>query len=329
MPKRKLPPPSHARRPRADAQRNRERILQVAKELGYAPDARLVSWMARLQAVKSKNLLPIAWLNTCHEKNAWHCYRFQSPVLEGAQARAKELGYYLEEIWTQEPDMTMRQISKILYQRAIEGVIITHPARHFRLDWDHLASVSIGAIQVPKMHRILPDIHANLILALKSLRKLGYRRIGICLDKTVERGSLHTVHATADAFYSSISAKDRVPPLFHPLWWTKGYNKETKLIAWLKRHKPEVIVGHDNHIEQWVKAAGFRVPEDLGIVHLSVDDDVLDWAGVYSRRRDMGATAVEWLVSLMRNHQFGLPRTPLNIFIQGTWQTGRTIGTVQ
>lgn len=33
MPKKKLPPPQPARRPRADAKRNRERILQVAKEV--------------------------------------------------------------------------------------------------------------------------------------------------------------------------------------------------------------------------------------------------------------------------------------------------------
>jgi AcrR family transcriptional regulator len=32
MPKKKLPPPPPARKPRADAQRNRERILEVAKE---------------------------------------------------------------------------------------------------------------------------------------------------------------------------------------------------------------------------------------------------------------------------------------------------------
>jgi AcrR family transcriptional regulator len=33
MPKKKLPPPAPARKPRADAQRNRERILEVAKEV--------------------------------------------------------------------------------------------------------------------------------------------------------------------------------------------------------------------------------------------------------------------------------------------------------
>jgi AcrR family transcriptional regulator len=33
MPKRKLPPPTPARKPRADAKRNRERILEIAKEV--------------------------------------------------------------------------------------------------------------------------------------------------------------------------------------------------------------------------------------------------------------------------------------------------------
>ena len=67
------------------------------------------------------------------------------------------------------------------------------------------------------------------------------------------------------------------------------------------------------------------MPEDLSIVHLAVDDDVLDWAGIHSQRREIGATAVEWLVSLMRNHQYGVSKPPLNILIRGTWQTGRTL----
>jgi hypothetical protein len=101
--------------------------------------------------------------------------------------------------------------------------------------------------------------------------------------------------------------------------------KARETIAWLKRHEPDVVVGHDNRLKNWVEEAGFRVPEDMGIVHLAVDDDVLNWAGIHSRRRVGGATAVDWLVSLMRNHQYGLPETPLNILIRGVWQNGKTL----
>jgi LacI family transcriptional regulator len=105
----------------------------------------------------------------------------------------------------------------------------------------------------------------------------------------------------------------------------EGELKRAEMIKWLKRYKPEVIVGHDSRLKEWAEAAGYRVPEDIGIALLAVDDDVLDWAGIHSRRRESGATAIEWLVSLMRNHQYGVPTTPLNILIRGTWQTGKTL----
>ena len=304
----------------------RARILRAARELGYVPNARLSGLMAEMRNTTSQDLLPIAWLNTSHDKDAWHRYRFQTPYLEGAGARALELGYKLEEIWCHEPGMTMRRLSRILYQRGIEGVIVTHPGRHLRIDWDRLASVALGSsLLVPKLHRIAQDINFNLHLALKSLRRLGYRRIGICLSQDVDSASHYTTRATANELYLRASSTERVPPLFHPPWWTEGHDKESKTVAWLRSHKPDVIIGHDNRIEQWVKRAGFQVPEDVGVVHLAVDDDVLDWAGIHSARREIGVTALEQLVALMRNHQYGVPKTPLNILIRGTWQTGRTI----
>ncbi len=67
----------------------RKRILRIAKKLGYVPDARVGSWMARVREAKSKEPLPIAWLNTAWQKDAWQRYSFQSPYIEGApRARA-------------------------------------------------------------------------------------------------------------------------------------------------------------------------------------------------------------------------------------------------
>lgn len=343
----------------------RKRILRIAKKMGYAPDARIVNWMSRVREARSKDLLPIAWLNTTWEKDAWRRYLFHAPYLEGASERALELGYKLEDIWYHEHGMTMKRLAKILYERGIEGVIVTYPARHMRLDWDHLASVAIGeALLAPKLHRVATDINFNLQLALKSLRRLGYRRIGICLPQHGDSSSHSSIRATARDFYFSASATDRVPPLFHPLYWRKGVDKkkneeiaawlrryrpsaivgnnvslaqwaewtgfghmdnEREMVAWLKRYKPEVIVGHNNRLVDWTEGAGFRVPKDVGIVHLAVDNDVLDWAGIYSRRHQTGAAAVDSVVSLMQHHQFGVPKTPLNILIRGTWQNGITL----
>jgi len=54
----------------------RERVLRIARQLGYAPDARAAVLMASVRGAKTKELLPIAWLNTDREKDAWQKYKF-------------------------------------------------------------------------------------------------------------------------------------------------------------------------------------------------------------------------------------------------------------
>jgi LacI family transcriptional regulator len=305
----------------------RQRVMRIARELGYVPNARLSSLMAQVRMTTAQDLLPIAWLNASEFRDSWHRFRFHSPYLEGASARAMELGYGLEEIWVREPGMTMKRLSSILYQRGIEGAIVTLPARHFRLDWDHLASVALGAsLLAPRLHRVTADLNFNLRLALKSVKKLGYERIGICLWPQVDSSSHYAIRATARDLYFSASRKKQIPPLFHsPDRAKRGEIQKLELAAWLDRYKPEVVVGHDHRLKAWAEAAGYRVPQDVGIVHLALDDDVLDWAGIYSRRREIGATAVDQVVSLIRNRQFGVPKVPLEILIRGSWRMGHTL----
>ncbi len=305
----------------------RERVQRIAKRLGYAPDARMAVMMATVRGAKSKDLLPIAWLNTTSENDAWRIYKFHTPYLKGAQERALELGYRIDEIWTRERGMTMQRISQILYQRGIEGVIVTHTAKHLRLKWDHLACVSLGGtLLAPSLHQVIGDMNFNLMLALKVLRRHGYRRIGICLPEQVIWFAHREIRSTAHHFVATAAKSDRVPPLFY-----KGekdadlFDSKKQVQAWVFRHKPDVVVGTSSRLMNWVKATGASVPEDVGIVHLAVDDDLPDWAGIHSNRREMGATAAEWVISLVQNHRFGVPKIGLNTLVRGSWQPGWTL----
>ncbi len=306
----------------------RERVLAVAKKLGYFPDARVVSWMAQIRDANSKNLLPIAWVDTNWEKDSWEKHKFLSPYLEGATARAQQLGYRIEKIWAGQPGMTMRRVSQIIYQRGIEGVIVTHQVNHIRLAWDQVASVALeGRVLAPSLHRVMTDYTFNLLLALKMLRRYGYRRIGICLDRLVGSNTYNTCRVAASYFQASLPKAEIVPPLFY-VCRDRGSNRDEirkNVEPWLRRHRPEVVVGHDNGLLDMVESAGFQVPAKVGVVHLATDDDVSDWAGINSKRREIGAAAAAWLISMMQNRQFGLPATPMNIEIRGTWHPGRTL----
>ena len=61
------------------------------------------------------------------------------------------------------------------------------------------------------------------------------------------------------------------------------------------------------------------------MVHLAIDDDVSDWAGVYSNRRTAGSAAAQRVISLVYTRQFGVPSVPLNTMIRGTWRAGSTL----
>jgi LacI family transcriptional regulator len=305
----------------------RQRVQRIAKRLGYSPDARITSWMARVREAKVKDFLPIAWLNTNSSEDTWTKFKFHTPYLEGARESCRDLGYHLDEIWTGQPGMTMRRISQILYQRHIQGVIVTYGARHLRLNWENLAAVALGgSLLAPRIHRVMNDSNFNLLLALKALRRTGYRRIGICLANQVDQFSQRVLHSTAQHFSMMTPESNRVPPLFY-----RGENDamiheaERQFTTWIHRYRPEVVLGSSNLLLKWTKAAGLTVPKDVGIVHLAKDDDVLDWAGIHSNKKEMGATAAEWVISLVQNHRFGVPRVGLDMLVRGTWSAGWTL----
>ena len=303
----------------------RERVWRAAQKLGYVPDARIASWMSRVRDARSKDLLPVAWLNTNSEKDDWQRYPFLAPYLNGVRERCLQLGYRLEEIWTRQPGVPMRRISRMLYQQGIEGVIVTPPARHIRLNWDNLAGVTFGTeLVVPKLHRVKSDEIFNFLLALRTLRKLGYRRIGICLTDRIDQYSDHVISAVAH--HMALTTPQVIPPLFYQFNEDgEGLSQQKEIRRWMKRHKPDVIIGLDNRLVKWVEAQGYRVPRDVGVVHLALDNDVLDWAGIYSNKKEIGRITAELLISLINNRQFGIPGIASTTQVRGEWRSGRTL----
>ena len=307
------------------SKKTRDRVLEVATRLKYAPDARIGAWMAKVRGAKAREVLPIAWLNTQPQKDAWHKYNFLSPFLEGLSERCSQLGFSAEEIWTQEPGMTMRRLSQILYNRGIEGVVVTPPAAHIRLKWENLAGVALGTeLLAPRLHRIRGDFIFNVELALKMVLRFGYRRVGICISDEIDRSTNNLVSALASHLNSKGPASRVIPPLFH-INGPGDPVPRRDIMAWVRSTKPDVILGHDNRLLRWLKHEGLRVPQDIGIVHLAIDDDVLDWAGIHSNRREIGRTAAQLVISLINSRQFGVPKVALDTTIRGSWQSGRTL----
>ncbi len=309
------------------SKQTRERVLKIAHQMGYVPDARMAMRMGGVAEAKSKDLLPIAWLNSNIDKDVWRKFKFHSPYIEGAAETCQRYGYRLEEIWIKQPGMTMRRIAEILYQRGIQAVIVSAPITHLRLKWDHLAGVGIGgALLAPRLPRIDSNSHFNLLLALKMVRRLGYERIGICLAEQADRFTHRVMHATADHFYLKTPKAGRIPPIFYAGEADDVREMvERQIHKWLRLHRPQVVVGSTSHLLPWIQGAGFRVPDEVGLVHVSLDEDLLDWAGIHSNKREIGRVAAAQVISNLQNRQFGIPAAAPDILLQGKWQSGWTL----
>ncbi|MFA6960912.1 MAG: LacI family DNA-binding transcriptional regulator [Opitutaceae bacterium] len=309
------------------SEENRNRIQKIATDMGYEPDARLNNWMERVRGSKDKGLVPIAWLNTDYEsKDCWQSYPYLSPYLEGAERRCGELGYRLEQIWTQQKGMTNRRISQILYQRGIRGVIVAPPDRvhlgRIRLNWSNfsLATFERG-IGAPRLSRVSQDFYANMMLALKVLRRSGYRRIGVFVSEQTDRRAYHAHQAVIGYFQSKIRMGEWVRPYLH----TERDVPGAGFAEWLRNERIDVVVGQHSRLLDWVRASGYRVPEDVGVAHMALEDDCSGWAGIWAHKREIGAATVELVVSLMQTHQLGLPMVPRDIMIPGCWHPGGTV----
>jgi LacI family transcriptional regulator len=303
----------------------RKRVFAIAAKLGYYPDPRLSSSMAEIRRTTFKGLLPVVWLNASEEKDAWHKYSFLSPYLEGARKRLLELGYRIEEVWLREPGHSVRRIAQIIESRGIEGVIVTDPVRHLRLSWPRLAGVAIGGgLLAPVLHRVAMDTNTNLSLALRSLKRLGFLRIGVSLTEQADQFSHHGARAMALLFNSTVPPSRRVEPLFTPNVMDPMADRK-RFAAWLKKEKPDAVIGHSSQLVDWTEFAGFRVPDDISVVHTAIDDDVLDWAGIYANKRDIGRLAASKVVSLIQQREFGIPATASSELVPGVWRMGRTV----
>jgi LacI family transcriptional regulator len=307
------------------SEKTRQRIRKIADHLGYFPDARLTATMAGIRQASIKDLLPVIWFNTNREKDAWSRYSFLTPYIEGARERFKELGYRVEQIWTHEPGFSMRRAAQIIETRGIEGIIVTDPARHLRLNWKRVAGVAMGgSLLAPSLHRVAMDSAHNHSLALTSLRHAGYRRVGVCLTEQADRFSRHAARSSTLYFNSTIPRAHRVEPLFTSAF-TNVADAIERFHTWLKTERPDAIVGHSSQLVGWVQEAGLRVPDDIGVAHTAIEDDVPDWAGIHANKREIGRLTASKLVSLILQRQFGIPTIASSELIPGVWRDGRTI----
>lgn len=300
------------------------RIQALAASLGYRPDPLIQHLTSHLANAHRRNEgQVIAWINSYKEKNRLNGQIPFVSIFHGAAARAQKLGFQLEEFWLGEPGMTGRKLSRILYQRGIECLLLAptpNGGGHLTMEWDKFSSVAIGyAMLFPRLHRVGSHHLHGAREAIRQLYRRGYRRIGLCIAKDANLRLDHSCLEAMTYYHFRNPKKNRVKPLIQ----VDFSEKET--VRWLKKEKPDSIITTYEWFPETLARADYRIPEDVAVAFLNMDYAKPGVAGINQRYAVIGEAASDLVIGQHYRNEKGIPATPHTIMIEGCWLDGSTV----
>lgn len=312
----------------------RAEIQKLARELDYEPDPALSALAAYRQRVRVKtDFSKLAVVSYWENLDNWLKLASGRAFWAGAEERARQKGYELEFFWLGKVGMSPRRASQVLSYRGVRGLILPPlppEAKRLRLDleWKQFSVVTLERSEsLPNFLFVAPNYYNAMALVWQQLVARGYQRPGLLLNEDNAGRSHHQweaamlleqqrhqkrinqaailVHA-ADLSYTQFAANVRV---------------------WFEKTKPDVVMVRTHHFARYLTDAGLRVPKDLGVVSLNVDDDrfgVLRPTGIDQQRRIMGATAVDLVNNLLLSNERGPEPHVRGMIVDGIWREGQT-----
>ena len=325
---------NHPRLPEA----TRLRLQKLAADMGYAPDPFLRALVAYRGRVMPRRHPPtLAYVTNWATCWGWRHATAHAEFFAGAEAKAKELGFRLDHFWTREPGLTHGRLSRILDARGIQGIIVASHGREMgdalQLDWQQFSAVKIDYFpHEPALHNVTNHQCDIIRLAMRKVIALGYRRIGFVMHRGWDHAVDHFWRAGFLCEQETLPPAQRIPPHFFPdaepveRWFNENSGPVTVDVpafrAWLKRYKPDVIVTKASFVAAALKELKLRVPADLSLVDLFLDDMSGASAGVRQNHETVGALAVEILAGQLQHGKRGIPEIPTTTYVEGTWFDG-------
>jgi len=287
------------------------KVQRFLRQLDYHPDPALSALAAyRTRSHSRATGSVLAFLET-------EVLPYNQLLLEGARQEATRLGYAIKVFTLPSSSSGQRQLSRLLFHRGIRGVMLSPSNRPQHLqewNWSQFAPVAIGALRnEPPMHAVAVDYFQGLQTAYTGLKEMGYRRIGLFLQESLEA---RTNHLWLGAYLSLAR------PQLHPLLFNPAALSNRSLNLWLKRERPDAVLTihrdwHERLAQAGVAAAYLNdIGPYPGAPHLRLD------------ARHIGRESVQLAHLLLLRQELGLPTLPKMILLRGEWQPG-TVPTQQ
>jgi LacI family transcriptional regulator len=303
----------------------RRKVEKFARKLDYRPNPLVSAFVAHSRSGRPLVRHQVIAYLTSHPHplaQSDHVTRH----MEGARERATSHGFKVEEVWLKEPGMTSARIDKILATRNIRAVIINRlpsPQHRIKLDWNALSAVTIGtSLLWPELHRVMHSQPESLWLALRQLKRRGYRRVGFAVlsdsQMAVNKFATHTFHVAKRSIYN----QDDIPSF---LGTSLDRRDPSKFLNWVKKQKVDAIMSPSGPLVGTMRRAGIHIPGKVGFLHINCPENEPSYSGVFQDKRMLGAVAVDYVVSMLYRNERGIPEYPQTILLKCKWREGETL----
>jgi LacI family transcriptional regulator len=309
--------------PRVDPE-TAARVKKAAREAGYRRNPLAGALMSELRRSRGTAFRGVLAAIDFHEPDRPdYAARYHRELVVGAETRSTELGFKVEKFVVGRAGLSVQRLDSILQSRGIHGVIL-HPAWDepdlSNLDWTRFAGIYTDyIIERPALHSVCSDHYRSLLAALQRLAGLGYQRPGLFLRKHQDERLQYRWGAAFRAFQESHPGIKSAPPLI-----ADDFTRED-FTAWFKRHKPDVVLGHNTEAIDWMESCGADVPATHGFVCLNVLMKTRPCAGLDLQPRQLGARACELLIAQLQRNETGIPEWPSTTTIPARWSDGPTL----
>jgi LacI family transcriptional regulator len=297
----------------------RERVHAIAQKLGYRPNPRVASLMAHIRRAHARaggERLAFVWVHTSRAQAGRE--PFLRKVFLGAQRRAAQMGFDLEEFWTNEPGMTDRRLQQIIRARGIVGVVlspITTDEASLALDWDWslFSAAVIGNVTwTPELHHAGHHHYLGMHTGLGELARLGCKRPAAIIEaRTNERAKR--------AWEAAFLACHPCPARARALLRMTAPGEKISVRTWLKKTAADaLIVSSTEALGPGALAAAARqFPHPLITLHRG--DDAPAIGGIDQCYDRVAAHAVDLVVTQLNSNETGAPDLPRMMLFPGRW----------
>jgi LacI family transcriptional regulator len=308
----------------------RARIRQAAADIGYQPNAVVSHLMAQLRASRTTRLQAmLALVNANRDPDAFRNHPTIPTYVEGCESRAAKLGYSFDRFWLHDPTLNAARWIRILNTRGIKGVVLVglmdsnHLPDALRPVWEQLPTVVTGVrTREPALSFCSVDHHNLALMAFERALALGYRRPALVIDDVID--ALVERRFSAGYFTGQrMLPRAQHVPIFDEQANARG--EAERFRTWLERHEPDVVFTLYNNVLGWLKTAGRRVPEDIGVIQLEWRATRPEIAGMNQHNLVTGEAAVDMIVSQIHNNETGVQEFPRATLIGASWVDGKSV----